>query len=159
MFETTVYSIAKLFNRIAASALFAMMCLTCADVILRLFRHPIRGTYELVSFLGAITVSFALAHTSIHKGHVAVSLLVERFSKRWQAIVELGVSVFSLALFALISWRSAIYARNFQLSGEVSPTLQLPFYPIIYGIAAAAVVVCLVLMVDILTAWKTMKSS
>lgn len=159
MFKTTVYLIAKVCNRIAAFALFSMMCLTCADVVLRLFRHPIRGTYEMVSFLGVITVSFALAHTSIHKGHVAVSLLVEHFSKKWQGIIELLVSVFSLLLFVLISWRSAVYARNFQLSGEVSPTLQLPFYPIVYGIAAAAAVVCLVLMVDILTAWKTIKES
>ena len=159
MFKTTVYSIAKICNRIAALALFSMMCLTCADVILRLFRHPIRGTYELVSFLGVITVSFALAHTSIHKGHVAVSLLVEHFSKKWQGIIELFVSVFSLLLFVLISWRSAVYARNFQLSGEVSPTLQLPFYPVVYGVAAAAADVSLVLMVDILTAWKTIKAS
>ncbi|GAK53049.1 TRAP transporter, DctQ-like membrane protein [Candidatus Moduliflexus flocculans] len=159
MFKTTAYSIAKFFNRIAALALFSMMCLTCADVVLRLFRHPIRGTYEMVSFLGVITVSFALAHTSIHKGHVAVSLVVEHFSKKWQGIVELLVSAASVVLFALISWRSVVYARSFQLSGEVSPTLQLPFYPIIYGIAAAAAVVCLVLMVDILTAWKTIKES
>ncbi len=159
MFETTVRSLAKAFNKIAALALFSMMCLTCADVILRLFRHPIRGTYELVSFLGAITVSFALAHTSVHKGHVAVSLLVEHFSKKWRGMVEVAISIFSLALFALIGWQSMVYARNFQLSGEVSPTLQLPFYPVVYGIAASAVVVCLVLMVDILTALKTIKES
>ena len=159
MFKTTVFSLAKALNKIAAFALFSMMCLTCADVVLRLFRHPIRGTYEMVSFLGVITVSFALAHTSIHKGHVAVSLVVEHFSKQWQGFVELLVSVFSLALFALISWRSTLYAYSFQQSGEVSPTLQLPFYPVVYGIAVSAAVVCLVLMVDILTAWKTIKES
>jgi TRAP-type C4-dicarboxylate transport system permease small subunit len=159
MFKTTVFWFVKALNKIAALALFAMMCLTCVDVVLRLFRHPIRGTYELVSFLGAITVSFALAHTSVHKGHVAVSLIVERLPKRWQGVVELLTSTLSLTLFALISWQSVRYAQSFQQSGEVSPTLQLPFYPIVYGIAVSAAVVCLVLMVEILTALKTMKES
>jgi len=38
---------------IAGSAIVAMMLLTCTDVVLRYFRKPIPGTYELVCFLGA----------------------------------------------------------------------------------------------------------
>jgi hypothetical protein len=33
---------------------------------------------------------------------------------------------------------------------EVSPTLQLPFYPVIFGIGLACVVECLVLIGDIM---------
>ena len=39
---------------IAAISLIVMMVLTCADVIMRAFRKPISGTYEIVGFLAAV---------------------------------------------------------------------------------------------------------
>lgn len=137
---------------IAAVAIFSMMALTCADVILRLFRMPIPGTYEIVSFMGAVAVSFAIAHTSVEKGHVAVSLVVQLLPKRAQAVIESILAALGIILFALIAWQSVLYGLDCQSSGEVSLTLQLPFYPIIYGVALGAGVVCLVLLVDFLNA-------
>ena len=140
-----------------------MMLLTCADIILRfavtVYRsyrweflkpfRPIPGTYELVSFLGAVAVSFAMAHTSVEKGHVAVSIVVRLFSERVQAIIESLTNVLGLILFAMISWQSVLYANDFRASGEVSLTLQLPFYPFVYGIGFSAAAVCLVLFTDL----------
>ena len=137
---------------VAAVAIFSMMALTCADVILRLFRMPIPGTYEIVSFMGAVAVSFAIAHTSVEKGHVAVSLVVQLLPKRAQAVIESILAALGIILFALIAWQSVLYGLDCQSSGEVSLTLQLPFYPIIYGVALGAGVVCLVLLVDFLNA-------
>ncbi|GAI74746.1 unnamed protein product [marine sediment metagenome] len=138
---------------IAAIAIFVMMSLTCVDVFLRyFFRKPITGTYEIVSFLGAVAVSFAMAHTLAEKGHVAVSLIVQLFPKKLQGIIESIISIFGIILFALIAWQSILYGVDCQRSGEVSMTLELPFYPIIYGIALGAGVVCLVLMVDLANA-------
>lgn len=148
---------------VAGIAIVSMMLLTCADVILRLgvtvyhkyhwfflspFK-PIPGTYELVCFLGAAAVSFAMAHTSVEKGHVAVSLVVRMFPERIQAIIDSITSSFGFILFALISWRSVLYGNHLRASGEVSLTLQLPFYPFVYGIAFAAAALCLVLFVDL----------
>ncbi len=137
---------------IAAVAIFSMMALTCADVILRLFRMPIPGAYEIVSFMGAVAVSFAIAHTSVEKGHVAVSLVVQLLPKRAQDVIESILAALGIILFALIAWQSVLYGLDCQSSGEVSLTLQLPFYPIIYGVALGAGVVCLVLLVDFLNA-------
>ncbi|MDY7036115.1 MAG: TRAP transporter small permease [Thermodesulfobacteriota bacterium] len=148
---------------IAGIAILSMMFLTCADVILRLgvtvyhkyhwwfftpFR-PIPGTYELVCYLGAVAVSFAMAHTSIEKGHVAVSLVVQLFSPRAQSFIGAITCLFGFIFFALLSWQSVLYANELRTSGEVSLTLQLPFYPFVYGIGFASVAVCLVLLVDL----------
>jgi len=141
--------LARRLDMIAAMAIVVMMSLTCADVILRMFRRPIPGTYEIVSFLGAVAVSFAMAHTTAKRGHVAVSLLVQLFPKRLQDIIESIVSIFGVVLFGLIAWQSVLYGMDCQRAGEVSLTLQLPFYPVIYGVALSAVVVCLVLLVDL----------
>ena len=152
-FKSSSLWLARRFDIIAAVAIFSMMALTCADVFLRyFFRKPIPGTYEIVALLGAVAVSFAMAHTLVEKGHVAVSLIVQMFPKRLQGIVEIFISIFGIILFGLIAWQSILYGVDCQRSGEVSMTLQLPFYPIIYGVALGAGVVCLVLLVDLANA-------
>ena len=141
-FQKNAALLARKLDFIAAVAIFFMMALTVADVVLRLFRMPIPGTYEIVSFMGAVAVSFAVAHTSVEKGHVAVSLVVQLLPKRAQAVIESILAVLGIILFALIAWQSVLYGLDCQSSGEVSLTLQLPFYPIIYGVALGAGVVC-----------------
>lgn len=134
---------------VAGAAIVSMMLLTCADIVLRLFRMPIPGTYELVCFMGAVAVAFAMAHTSNENGHVAVSLVVRLFPNRVQGAIEIITNTFVLILFILIAWRSVMYAESLRVTGEVSLTLKLPFYPFIYGIAFSAAVVCLVKIMDI----------
>jgi TRAP-type C4-dicarboxylate transport system permease small subunit len=150
--------LARRLDMVAAVAIFAMMALTCVDVFLRyFFRRPIPGTYEIVALLGAVAVSFAMAHTLAKKGHVAVSLIVQMFPKRLQGIVESFISIFGIILFGLITWQSILYGIDCQKAGEVSLTLELPFYPIIYGVALGAAVVCLVLIVDLGNALSNVK--
>jgi TRAP-type C4-dicarboxylate transport system permease small subunit len=156
--------LSKVLYWIAGISIISMMLLTCADILLRLcvtFYHkynieflsgfkPIPGTYELVCFMGAVAVSFAMAHTSVEKGHVAVSLLVRLFPQRVQALIGFFTNSFSFIFFALISWRSYIYGNHLREIGEVSLTLQLPFFPFVYGIAFSAIAVCLVVLVDLI---------
>jgi len=148
--EISAGFLARLLFGLAGAAIVAMMLLTCADVLLRLFNRPIPGTYELVSFFGAVSVAFAMAHTSVEKGHIAVSVLVQLLPRRGREAVDALTSALSLILFALIAWRSVLYAEDLRRSGEVSLTLQLPFYPFVHGIGLAAAVVCLVLLSDLL---------
>jgi TRAP-type C4-dicarboxylate transport system permease small subunit len=141
--------LARLLYWMAGTAIIVMMVLTCGDVILRFFRRPIPGTYELVCFLGAVAVAFAMAHTTVQKGHVAVSLLVRLFPERIQGVIESITSTFGFIFFALVAWQSVLYGKDLYASGEVSLTLQLPFYPFVYGIGFSAAAVCLVLLTDL----------
>jgi len=134
---------------IAGAAIVTMMLITCADVVLRYFRKPIPGTYELVCFLGAVAVAFAMAHTSVERGHVAVSLVVRYFPRRVQGFIDAVTSIFGLVLFALIAWYSLQYAGDLRATGEVSLTLELPFYPFVFGVGFSAIAVCLVLLTDL----------
>ena len=92
---------------VAGAAIIAMMLLTCVDVVLRYFRRPIPGTYELVCFLGAVSVAFAMAHTYVERSHVAVSFVVNYFPKRIQSLIDTITGSFGFAFFALIAWNSA----------------------------------------------------
>ena len=133
------------FNWLAAGSVTAMMFLTVSDVILRLFRHPIPGTYEIVGFLGAVFVSFSLAYTSIQKGHIAVDFLVEKLSGTAQRAIELTTSLVCALLFAAVSWQSVLYGGSLKTTGEVSLTVQIPLYPFVYGISVGCGLLSLVL--------------
>lgn len=138
----------KAFNILACAAVIAMMLLSTADVVLRLFGKPIPGTYELVGFLGTAVVSFALAFTSIEKGHIAVEILVEKLPQRAQLAIEAFCNLIGALLFGVIAYQAILYALDFRKSGEVSATLQMPAYPFIFGIAIGCALLCLLLIAD-----------
>jgi TRAP-type C4-dicarboxylate transport system permease small subunit len=148
-FNSVSRGLARKLFWVSAVAIVAMMLLTCADVVLRYFRRPVPGTYELVCFLGAVAVAFALAQTSVEKGHVSVTFVVQLFPKRIRGLIACITTGFGLILFSLIAWQSIIYANNLRLSGEVSLTLELPFYPFVFGVGFSAAVVCLILISDL----------
>lgn len=144
----------KAFNILACAAVVAMMLLSVADVILRIFGRPIPGTYELVGFLGTIVVSFALAFTSIEKGHIAVELLFEKFPQRAQLAIESFGNLIGALLFGVIAYQAVLYALDLKKSGEVSATLQMPAYPFIYGIAAGCALLCLLLITECIKSFR-----
>jgi len=141
--------LARMLFWVAGLSIIIMMLLTCADVALRFFRMPIPGTYELVCFMGSVAVAFAIAHTSALKGHVAVSVVINLLPKRFQLLLECITNGLGFILFLLISWQSVLYADTLRSTGEVSLTLQLPFYPFVYGIGLSAAAVCLLLLADL----------
>ncbi|MFH1081732.1 MAG: TRAP transporter small permease [Pseudomonadota bacterium] len=136
------------FNYVACMAVVVMMLLSCADVAMRLFGAPIPGAYEMVGFLCAVIVSFALAYTSLQRGHVAVEVIFERLPARVQYFVESAGNLVGSALFGLVAWQSLAYGTDLRHSGEVSLTLQMPVYPFVYGIALGSGMLALVLLID-----------
>ena len=73
--------LSKFLNVFAGIAITFIMFLTVTDVILRSFRSPIIGTYELVGFSGAIVIGFAVPLTTFLKGHMLVDFFVLKFPK------------------------------------------------------------------------------
>ena len=165
--ERAVKRIVRIMYYFAGAAIVGMMLLTCVDVALRLAVtlyakygwqvlapfQPIPGTYELVCFLGSTAAAFAMAHTTVEAGHVAVSILVRLLSERIQAVFQMVTSSLGFILFALISWQSVRYAQQLKELGEVSMTLELPYYPFVYGVAFASFAVCLVLILTVIHEW------
>jgi TRAP-type C4-dicarboxylate transport system permease small subunit len=148
--ERWIQRTARGFNWVAAGAVTAMMLVTVADVILRLFRQPITGTYEIVGLLGAVFASFSLAQTSMEKGHIAVDVLIQKLPVRLQAAADVINHLICLILFSTITWQCIGYARDLKAYGEVSMTLQVPIYPFIYGIAVGCGMLCVVLALNLI---------
>lgn len=141
-------------DTIAQWTLVALMGLTVVNIVLRVLRHPLIGTYEFVSFLAAVAISFTLACCALHRGHIAVTILVNRLSPRSRAVIEILAGTVSLVFFLFSAWYVAQYATDMVVSGEVSPTTRTPFYPFIYGVALSFVALCLVLFTDLVHSFK-----
>jgi TRAP-type C4-dicarboxylate transport system permease small subunit len=134
---------------VGAGCLIGMTLLTCADVVGRFFRHPIFGSVEIVGFMATLAVAMALPFTHQIKGHIGVELLVRTLSERTQGIVDICTGLLSLALFGIVTWRMAVYARTMQQSGEVSMNLELPEYIVIYIVAFCFAILTLIILREI----------
>ncbi len=147
--ENHMTRVANALNYLAAAAVLAMMLLTTLDVILRFFRCPISGTYEMVGYLGALTISLALATTSLNSGHIAVDVFMKRLPKRLSFIIDRLNLAAAAGMFLVITWYLVRYAADSRSAGEVSMTLQIPVYPFIYGVATGCAALSVVLMVQL----------
>ena len=141
-------------NAVAAVSLTVMMLLTVADVILRSLGRPIFGTYEIVSVLLALVIGFSMPETSLRRSHVFMEFLIDNLPAKWQAMMNTFTRGLCIVLFVLIGMNLIAVANEYRLSGEVSPTLQLPFYPAAYGAAVCCFILCFVFVVEIIKLWN-----
>jgi TRAP-type C4-dicarboxylate transport system permease small subunit len=140
----------KVLNIIAGTALTMMMLLTVADVLMRSVGHPIIGTYEIVALFLGVVIGFGIPTVLLDKGHVYMEFLTERLTRQNRAILHVFTRLLCITLFILIGYNLFSVGNEFHASGEVSPTLQLPFYPIAYGVGICCFVSCFIFMLDIL---------
>jgi TRAP-type C4-dicarboxylate transport system permease small subunit len=144
-------NISKWFNWIAGGGLVAMLLLVVGDIIgIKILAAPIPGGIELVAFLGVVVVGFAIAYTQVLHGHIKVDFIVMKFPPRLAAVVDLLMLILGMGFFVVLTWRSFDYARVVQVSGEVSMTQGIPFYPFIYGLSLCYLVTFFVLLVEFL---------
>lgn len=148
-FLAFIFRLSKGEQTIAGVTLTVMMLLTVTDVILRSWGRPLLGTFELVAFLGAIVVGFSVPFTSWVRGHIYVDFFLCKLPGRARKGVQILTRLLSLGLFAMIAWNLVKMGMDLQRSGEVSLTLQLPFFPIVYAVGACCFTQCLVLAADI----------
>ena len=146
--------ISKLLNVIAGVAVTFMMFLTVADVLLRAGGHPIIGTFEIVSLLLALVIGFGIPQVSLDRGHVYMDFLLEKLTRRGRNVMNTFTRLLCLVLFASIGYKLFSVGARFHTSGEVSPTIMIPFYPIAYGVAVCCLLECCVFIFDIVRIWR-----
>lgn len=147
----------KILNIIGGTALTLMMLLTVSDVIMRSVGYPILGAYELVAMLLAVVIGFTIPKVSLDKGHVIMEFVLEKLSPKGKAVMITFTRILCIALFAIIGYNLFLIAKEFNMSGEVSSTLKIPFFPIAYCVGVCCFVECLVLVSDIAVVWRESK--
>jgi TRAP-type C4-dicarboxylate transport system permease small subunit len=143
-----VTAISRFLYVIAGIALAGSMFLTVSDVVLRAFKRPIVGTYELVGILGAIVIGFAIPQTSRMKGHVVMDFVTGSLPAWLQKTLSVLTRAVAIAVFLIIGWNLIGLGADSRRVGEVTPTLQLPTFPVTYGIAVCCFFECMVLFLE-----------
>lgn len=136
---------------IAGVFLAAMIAITCGNILSRLVWVPIRGTFELLGFFGAIVTAFALGYTQMHKAHISVDILVNRFPKKVQRVLNSVNCIICSIFFGIAGWQIAKWAHTLRVTGEVTETLRIIYYPFAYGVAIGCILLALVLLVELIT--------
>lgn len=131
-------------------ALLALMLLATSNVVLRIVRVPVSGTYEVVSFLGAIVTAGALGYTQKRKDHIVVDILSDRFPGPVKRVLDAVSHALTLVLFSIVSWQIFVFGRRLMRTGELSETLKIAFHPFVFLVAAGFAVLALTLFLDLM---------
>jgi TRAP-type C4-dicarboxylate transport system permease small subunit len=133
---------------IAGFLLAIMIILTCGNIFFRVVWVPIRGTFELMGYLGAVVTAFALGYTQMRHGHISVDIVVLGFPKKMQRALN-GINCFlCTSFFSIIGWQIAKYATNLWRTGEVTETLRIAYFPFTYATAFGCFSLALVFLVE-----------
>ena len=130
-------------------AIIVLMLLATGNVVLRIFEIPYRGTYEVVSFLGAIGVAFALAATQREKGHIVVDILSSHYPGPLRHRIDVLSSLICAVFFGIVAWQVTLWGTRIMSSGEVSETLKVIYHPFIFAVAAGFGLLALTCLLDI----------
>jgi TRAP-type C4-dicarboxylate transport system permease small subunit len=139
---------------LSGAAVLALMLLATGNVVLRIFHAPFGGTYEIVSFLGAIGVAFALASTQRGKGHIVVDILSARYPRPVQRLVDALSAAISSVFFGIVAWQVLVWGERIMAAGEVSETLKVVYHPFVFGVAAGFGLLTLTCLLDIPRAFR-----
>ncbi|MBF0508578.1 MAG: TRAP transporter small permease [Deltaproteobacteria bacterium] len=146
-FSNLVRLTARLCYTLSGCALAGIVLLTVTDVLLRMLKHPIVGTYELVGLLSAVVIGMSIPQSTLDHGHVLMDFLTNRFPPGLKIFLEVFTRLLGMILFLVISWNLWCFGDDLRTAGEVSLTLQIPQFPVAYCIAVSSLIQSLVLLV------------
>jgi TRAP-type C4-dicarboxylate transport system permease small subunit len=145
----------KILLVIGGLALTAIAALTVGNIFSRNLWAPIKGMVELVGFCGAIAAAFALGFAQVKHAHIAVDVLVLKFSKRTQKLLSAVNAILGAVFFAIAGWQLVRWGNTLRQTGEVTETLRIIYHPVVYAFAFGCFVMALVLVAECLKTFTT----
>lgn len=135
----------RLLGGAVAALLFAMMLVTCVDVIGRYaFNAPLQGAVEINELLLGVIVFGAFPLVTMHGEHVTITLFETAFSGSADRIRQAALSLVSCAVLAVMTWQ--LWQKAWVLAGYGDRTsyLGVPIAPVAFFMCAAAGVTTLI---------------
>lgn len=133
-----------------ALVLFALMALTCVDVVGRYFlRAPVIGSDELIALGMAVIIFGGLPLVAARREQITVDILDAWFraAPRRVALRDWAVALVSAVALAYLSLRLGQLAGRQFSGGDYSTLLRIPYGPVSAFMSAAAAVAALVTLV------------
>ena len=148
--------IKKILDRInAVQVLFGglflvmMVLLTCANIFFREFGLPVRGTYELMGFFGAVIFALSLAFSHEKKEHLYVNIIYDRLPASLKRVFSIINKAVCLGFFFILAYQLVKKAFVLKEVGELSETLRISYYPFILVTAFGVFVLAVLLLYEL----------
>lgn len=158
-FAKSVDRISKVFSYGAVIALFGMMVLGTVDVAGRyLFNMPVTGTLEIFEILMPVLVLLNMADTQSANEHLTAGV-IDYFDLKPEirTKIQFGVQVLLFVLFVLIVWRGVVASLLTRKTHRLVSNIDVPLWIPQLVVPLAALVMCLVLIVQMVETAKKMR--
>ncbi len=135
----------------SAGLVVFMMLLGTADVLCRhLWNAPIDAAYDLLKFAMGGVAFFGLAYVQHERGHITVSFIHERLSKKASAVLDLIFLFAALVVIALVAWYGGKNALSAWRAGDTTMGMvELPMGPAKMVVPIGGALLCLRLLSQI----------
>jgi TRAP-type C4-dicarboxylate transport system permease small subunit len=128
IFFTAVRRLILFLAMLSGLAIFVMIGVTVADIVLRLFRSGITGAYDIVCLAGAVALACSLPYVTAVKGHIAIEFFYQKAGKTGRKVLDSSFRLLLLVLFAFLAYRCAGYGLYLASTGQVMLTLKAPVF-------------------------------
>lgn len=127
-FTKILHRLIRLFSGLGAICLAVIMLIIVANIVVRIFGKVVPGSYETIELVVVVTIAFSLSYSGMHKGHVKVDLILNRFPERAQNIIKAFTH-----LVCTIFWGTlgvVAYAIAFEKGWlEITDFFRMPYLP------------------------------
>ena len=149
-FEQLARKIAAIFNWVAFAALCVMLVVVSMDIVgAKFLGKPFPGAMDLLSLMGLIVIGFSTAQTYLKGRHIRVTFVTSLLPPRIRTGARFVSISLCILLFLAAVWRLLVYARDLQVYGETSLTVNLPLAPFAYALGIAFLPVLMLLVVQL----------
>lgn len=150
-----VTKMSKSLENIAVFFIFITALLTIANVISRrAFNMPIIGAQDLILFFTTAAIALSIAYCAVRDGHIFISVLMDRFPKRIQKLIDTIIGTISAVFLIFVTWHMVLYANAMRTTGEVSLTIRLPHFPFVLILAIGFGMLTLVVIGKVLSLFE-----
>lgn len=149
----------KVYNKIdqflaylSSFALFIMMVLIVANVVLRFFLNkPIAGVIEFTGeYLMVFVVFLAMSFTQKNGGHVKVELIQRFFSVRVKSVLDMLVKILSAGIFLVLTYTSfLLFLRHVNQGIHSVSSVAYPLAPAVLAISFGSFIMSIRLLLSI----------
>jgi len=156
-FENMLNKLSRFMDAVAGWGIVAVMALTVFNILTRrLVGWSILGISEYVSVLMALVIGSSVAYCALMDGHIRVEVFVQKLPGAVKRIITAVSGIISFIFFTFVSWQLIKYGNRIRVSGEVTSTAEIHFYPFIYIVAFGVFILSIV---NLIQAIKMLKGS
>ena len=148
-YDKVLRPISKLLVWISCIVLIAVAIFMMIDIVMRyVFSSPILGDVEIIETVMVIIVFSSFAYTQTEKGHIHVTMVLERLPRKLAIFIyamnSIIVAIASVAVtYGFVAQGNYVLRKN-----TVSAIIHIPYYPFYYISAVFMGVFAIVLIVD-----------